>query len=228
MDHSGSMIHLAETARTNFNEQLAQLRKEEDDSTQTYVTLIEFDDEISVRYKNRPLEEVTDLDDYWIDGMTALNDSIGSAIINMQGQLDGNDNSSALVVIMTDGHENKSVEFKDRDKLKELMESKEKSGRWTFVFLGANLDVDDYAIRGLSMKAANTMSFNASREGYTVASNVVADGLTKYYDTIKAGGTSVEDFLSSGRDKDDDEEDGSNVKAKADWWASTQGTTARG
>jgi len=79
LDCSGSMRGISEPSMNSFNEQLQTLKKESYDQD-TYVTLIMFDDYVSVIYSGRPLEEVEELKEYPTRNMTALYDAIAYGI----------------------------------------------------------------------------------------------------------------------------------------------------
>lgn len=53
-DHSGSMNDKSELAMTNFNEQRVKLLKDDDETMDNIVTIIEFDDDIHCVVDNVP------------------------------------------------------------------------------------------------------------------------------------------------------------------------------
>lgn len=50
----------------------------------------------------------------------------------------------AIVVIVTDGEENSSHEY-TKAKIQELVKARQDSGKWAFIYLGANVDAFDEA-----------------------------------------------------------------------------------
>ena len=68
----------------------------------------------------------------------------------MQGTKDYN----VLVTIMTDGEENASKEYTGYDIKKQIEELK--LNRWTFTYIGADHDVEKFA---MSISITNTMTF---------------------------------------------------------------------
>lgn len=72
-----------------------------------------------------------------------MHDAIGRAINSLENELKGTPEADRpakiLVLILTDGEENRSTEFK-REKIAEMVKEKQEKGNWNFVFLGANQD----------------------------------------------------------------------------------------
>jgi len=200
MDHSGSMTSQRKLALDNYNEQLASLkRKTKTTGIETYVTLVEFDNRILVPYKNKLVSDIEPNEDYWTEGLTSLNDAIfkGTTLLKKSMNNDTCDDISALMIIMTDGHENSSVEFagiEGRDSIRKEIEKLEKTGEWTFTFMGANIDVQATAVAGFGMSAGNTMSFTADDQGFKMSNGSVQGGLNKYYDARTYGAKNVADF----------------------------------
>ena len=123
-DHSGSMSGSDELARTNFNEQLATLKKDSD-KIDYRVTIIEFDNEVKEVVVNRSIDDIKSLEEYWLGGSTALYDAvaIGMSRIDSAMQKDKREDKAALVIVMTDGYENSSTDYDDTD-VKAMIEEK--------------------------------------------------------------------------------------------------------
>ena len=216
-DHSGSMSdslkdddgkylekRKSELALTNHNEHLTTLKKESDENMETFLTVIEFDNEIKVKYDNIPIQDVELSKGYWTGGSTALYDAIGYGIglIEKRLQDDKRKNKAVLVLVETDGEENASKEYggeegrqKLRDKIKEL----EDSGRWTFTFLGAGLD--EKFIGNIGFASGNIMATARSHNlNDTVhAYNISTDSLKGFYNDRKSGILSKSDFYEQAK-----------------------------
>lgn len=205
-DHSGSMgeklfdengkkseISRAEFQRNNYNEQMAVLRRETGDM-ETLVTLIEFDDNVKIRYENVEAHEAIDLGDYWIGGMTALYDAIGRGIYLTQKKLDADqrENKAALVIIQTDGEENSSQEYKQKQLL-QMIVLLEETKKWTFVFLGENIDKEIAS----KMSQLNTMQICSTVSDYKTSNQTLMGGLDKYYKLRKRGVTYSANVMSN-------------------------------
>jgi len=198
MDHSGSMTIQQELARDNYNEQLATL-KQNSGEIDTYVTLVEFDNRIIVKYENKLIDDIKPEKDYWTNGLTSLNDAIfrGIKLLEKSMKNDTCEDKSALMVIMTDGHENSSKELvgiKGRDLIKKEIGELEKTGEWAFTFMGAGIDVQDVAIDGYGMSRGNTLSFNADSDGFKMSGGSAKNGIETYYSARLGGAKTVADF----------------------------------
>jgi hypothetical protein len=135
LDKSGSMSTKVQDVIGGFNLYLDELAKESAVDYGFSLTL--FDTVVEMRYKAAPLAKVAELDDgtYRPSGNTALLDAIGNTV--QTANTEGFD--KIVTVIMTDGEENSSSEWK-LNAIRELIKTKEAAGNWTFVFLGANVD----------------------------------------------------------------------------------------
>lgn len=144
MDRSGSMIGFSEDTIGGFN---SFIEKEKEKDINTYVTTILFDNDYEILYERKEINKVEKLTEkeYWPRGSTALLDAIGKTITSFERKIDG----KALVVIMTDGYENASVEF-SKKQIKEMIDNHD----WEFIYLGAEID---------SYSEASQFGFSKSR-----------------------------------------------------------------
>ncbi|GAF75898.1 unnamed protein product [marine sediment metagenome] len=155
LDESGSMYSRQKETVDGFNEYIQKLKK---DKCKVSLTLTKFNDNVTVVFKNKSINDVKEMtsDDYKPDMCTALYDAIGITAQKL-GKI--KDNEKALFIIITDGYENMSKEFKLVD-IKSLIKDKEKEG-WTFTFLGGDLDAKQEG-SNIGVASLNTLSF-ASR-----------------------------------------------------------------
>ena len=137
LDKSGSMGSKVNDTIHGFNSYVAELKKEEQVEYSFSLTL--FDTNILNRHVAVKLADVKALDDatYRPGGNTALNDAIGITVRKVESDKPQVD--KVITVIMTDGEENSSQEW-GHEAVRRLIQSKEREGNWTFVFLGAALD----------------------------------------------------------------------------------------
>lgn len=151
LDKSGSMYGKAEDVIGGFNTMLKEQQKLHPD---TILTLVLFDTEYKIVYKDMKIIEVPELtkEIYSPSGMTALIDALGKAIVETKKN-SGKDN--VLFIIDTDGLENSSAEYK-KDDVKELVEEQQKAG-WQFIFTGAGIDAFSEAS---SYGISATLTFN--------------------------------------------------------------------
>lgn len=168
VDKSGSMSHLTESTITGVNEQIQTIKNLQDKyPAQSYfMTYVNFNEDVDVEFtmkKALELEEIS-RSNYVANGGTALNDAIGKGIALMQSNTDlmekiKTGEGSIVFVIITDGEENSSKEYKI-DAIRENIKLLEKTDRWSFVFIGANIDEVKTA-SNYGMNIANTISFSA-------------------------------------------------------------------
>jgi len=87
------------------------------------------------------LQEVNSLteSDFVPRGGTPLLDAIGETILKLDHDWQEYHPDKCIVVIYTDGQENSSVKF-TRPQIKQLIEARQGTGKWAFLFLGANID----------------------------------------------------------------------------------------
>ncbi len=136
LDKSGSMSVCRREAVEGTNRFLASIRDEHPHSPMTVVL---FDTMIDIIANGMPVAELPDLpfEAYQPDGWTALYDAVGKTIEDVERVKEPDDH--VLFAIFTDGMENSSVRFGQREVFRMIRERTD-SGKWTFVFLGANQD----------------------------------------------------------------------------------------
>ena len=168
LDRSGSMESIADDIVGGFNEYLNMQRHRDGEAR---ISLVQFDSEnpFEVLIDGLDVAEVADLnrDAYQPWGMTPLFDPVG----RMMGRVDNEIASRArgplesedqIVVVVTDGLENASVEH-TRASVFKMVEHRREQG-WVFVFLGA--DQDAYAEgTALGVAALNAAPWQKSPAG---------------------------------------------------------------
>lgn len=144
LDRSASMEGLEKETVDGFNSMIEKQKKEKDKS---YVTTVLFSDVAQGLYFRKPLHEVINLteQDYCVKGRTALLDAIGNTIYKMKSEKTSH-RRKVIMVIITDGLENASREFRYDILEKLIRKMKDKHG-WEFLFLGANMDAVKEAAR---------------------------------------------------------------------------------
>lgn len=98
------------------------------------VSLVLFDNDYHYVFKDKRLLDIKRLDyeDYRPSGSTALLDTIGNVILD----LDKKKSNKAIIMITTDGYENSSMEF-TREKIKDMIKTHD---NYTVVYIGADID----------------------------------------------------------------------------------------
>lgn len=216
MDHSGSMKDERKMAMNSFNEQLKTLKKESDD-IQTLVSIIEFDFTIKPINKNKLVEDIEPLEDYWIGGTTAYYDAIACGISTIRELMDKDprEDKAALMLIHSDGMENASQDYAGSDgqkRIQKLIKELEDTGKWTFTFLAEGVDKELVA-NFSKMSLGNTMSYNKDIAGYKKSLASTQRGINQYFSARKLGETQILNFhdqsdcnINQGDSRKDDEE----------------------
>ena len=133
MDESGSMTGMGKEPLDGLNNFFAM----QNQNGEFYATLITFSDRVKFVFKNvegKNIKKLTE-SDYCPNGMTALYDAIGSGI-DYQKTLK---TDNVIFVILTDGLENSSRDYKKNDIFK-MITTMKTDHNWDFVYLGANQD----------------------------------------------------------------------------------------
>lgn len=177
LDRSGSMVAIKDETIGGFNQLLADQRKLGQD---VRVTLYRFDDQHETLYNARPVAEAPDLTPYTFvpRGFTALNDAIGQAIVKTGARLAAMDEDQrpgkVLFVVLTDGGENASHEYRTRD-IARMVKHQTATYGWDFTFIGANQDA---YLTAASFGINSSLSYGANAAGTVAAfastSNLIA------------------------------------------------------
>ncbi|KAA0094185.1 VWA domain-containing protein [Mycolicibacterium sp. P1-18] len=198
LDRSGSMETIKSDTEGGFNALVATQRTEPGEAL---VTLAQFDTEYEVVYANRPIAEVPPLV-LQPRGMTALLDAIGRLIADVGTELAALDEDErpgdVIVVVMTDGMENSSVEW-TAEAVNSAIRRQEREFSWYFVFLGANMDAVAVGAQ-LGFSADRTMTYEASDEGVASAMAATTGYVSRQrrsVDSMPAPGFSEEDRVSA-------------------------------
>ena len=159
IDESGSMQGTESDVTGGFNNFIEQQKTEH--QGKITVSLYKFNSTWSRILNDLPIEEIRPLTngDYTPGGLTALYDTIGNAITDIENQAKYTKRehkaSMVMMVIITDGQENASREYDSR-KVKEMIQELEKSKNWQFIYLGADLNnFADAEILGLKNKVTS-------------------------------------------------------------------------
>jgi hypothetical protein len=118
---------------------------------------------ISEQKRSSWFNEPTDYVVYSPNGMTALYDAIGKSVTKIQDIAKKEiekDEATVVVVIITDGHENSSTEFR-YEQIQSMIKELEKSENWTFSYLSNTLNAVDDATR-MNIKRENAIRYSKS------------------------------------------------------------------
>lgn len=176
LDRSGSMNGLESDTIGGFNGMLTKQKKEEGEAR---VTTILFDDQYEVLHDDTPIQEVNPIseEEYYVGGCTALLDAVGRTIqriINVQKHSSGAFRAKKVIfVIITDGLENASKEYRYHT-LKKIIDEQKKFHGWEFIFMGANMDAVKEA-KKLGIEEDRAVSYQNDEEGIALNYEVMAD-----------------------------------------------------
>ncbi len=184
LDQSGSMSDCVNQTLKG----LADQRKEilaianEFPGQEIRVGLTVFDHNIELKYSNLSVTELSRMNSfhYKPNGQTALLDAIGMSVAATQ-RLMVNEGDSAVIIILTDGYENASKEYSHKQ-IKELIQAKEETGRWSFTYLGATLDAVEIA-KSMNIKAENSFAFekkNMDKDAFARSSMALKNSMMKF------------------------------------------------
>ena len=165
LDRSGSMGRLVEDTIGGYN---SFLEKQKQNSGKAEVTTILFDDQYEIIAESVDINEVKNLtsEEYFARGTTALLDAVGRTVTSTLGKMEKEKICPAkrkvLIMIMTDGLENASKEYRKSD-VKKLIETTTKEFGWNYIFIGANIDsVSEAKSLGINAKHAANYSHDSS------------------------------------------------------------------
>jgi len=186
VDKSGSMYDVVDETIGSFDSFIEEQKQVKGEAN---ITLALFDNNYQLIHNGEPLDNVKSLrETYRIGGSTALNDSIGKTIINIENRIKtlkaDKVPSKFIVMILTDGQENASSEF-TTDDIKKMI-GKKKSEGWDFVFLGA----DEAAFaqsRNYGIAAAQSVVFSKGKMGSKSRGANVMAKMSSYYANTRSG-----------------------------------------
>lgn len=173
IDSSGSMSGSEQDVIGGFKKTIDEQRKVKDGDC--IVSLYEFASDVKQVYLGKSLDKVDDLD-YNVGGMTRLYDGIGTAVDEVGRWLADKPEeerpSKNIVVIITDGGENASIEYRLKD-IKDRIKEQTNKYSWDFVYLGNDLsdakDANDIGIayRGFTTKKKFYNNYDLISTGIT-------------------------------------------------------------
>jgi len=153
LDRTGSMESIRDDTIGGFNAFLKDQKSQPGTAT---LTLVQFDteDPYEVVHSYLPIGDVPNLTrkTYVPRGGTPLLDALGRGINDLEKSISDLPEegcpSKVVMVVITDGHENSSKEFK-KDQILKMVKERTEQDDWQFVFLGADLDgIDDARASG--------------------------------------------------------------------------------
>ena len=133
--------------------------------------------------------------DYQLGGTTALLDAIGKSVYDIKtrfGHQITNEDTSVVVIIITDGYENASRMYTYED-IRRMVTELEATEKWSFTFMGADLDAIG-ASQSFGINPENTLSFDKS--DYARVSKQYFEQAAESYASSKERNINSNNFLS--------------------------------
>lgn len=181
VDKSGSMANLTTDTIGGFNTFVADQKNVPGDVA---FTLCLFSTSYRLVHDAVKLASVPALNGktYRCGGCTALLDALGTTIDNVGSKLaampEEERPSKVIFLIITDGEENSSREYK-LDQIKSMITRQREVYSWEFVFMGANIDAIS-AGTSLGISATNSLNYSASSIGTKSLYSNVSRSLGSY------------------------------------------------
>lgn len=178
LDRSGSMFNLTADTIGGFN---YMIQKQKNKHTDTYVSTVLFNDEITILHNRVKLSDVSKMTnrDYHASGTTALLDAIGSTIKHISNihkhMKKENIPTKTMVVITTDGMENASKNY-NFSQIKEMIETQKQRYDWEFIFLAANIDAIETGII-IGIDEDHSVKYKADKKGTEVLYQTLYDAV---------------------------------------------------
>ena len=209
LDESGSMSSIKSLIINGFNELVQTVKgiEEQFPEQEHLISMVSFNAlNNKMLHFIDPVSKLDAINDstYNPASMTPLFDAMGFSISKLKQYLEGKENYSVLVTILTDGEENSSREYTG-SAIKNLVEEL-KQQNWTFTYIGADHDVEKMAA---SMNIHNTMSFDKNDSDIKRMFIKESQSRVRYSLNVSEGETSSDDFYATS--------DADEIKKKGFW-----------
>jgi len=202
-DHSASMSYLTREAMNDFNLIIQGIKDSKSPDDQTYISVVECGVGPTainrIQEVNMPVESIKELTTYTASGsgtplLDAVNEAINVIGNNKLSYHDDQDNVAYLVMVITDGEENRS-RLMTSSKLSEIIRTLQASDKWTFVFRGPKGSARTFA--GIGVAQGNILEWEQTSHGLTQSTVATSQGITSYFVARSAGRTSSSDFYAA-------------------------------
>ena len=196
LDRSGSMGGLESDTIGGYNSMLSKQKKEK--TGKVSVTTVLFDDQYELLYNQVPIEKVSPMteEEYYVRGSTALLDAIGKTVMQVKANQDKKEiKDKVLFVIITDGMENASREYRV-EQVKKLIEERKEKDNWEFLFLGANIDAIG-AAKDIGIESSRAVRFKSDKKGTAKNYEVLNEAIKEI-----RGGYQLNDSWKNGIEED--------------------------
>ena len=159
VDCSGSMVSIGKEVKDGFN---AFIKEQSGLPGKCLATVVKFNDKVRVVHHGVDIQRLPEADSntFKPEGTTALHDAICKTIVLVKNKIASLARKPARVIVMllTDGYENASAKYTNKDAIRLIKQCEELS--WTFTFIGANQDAIAAGTQ-IGFKADNCLSYTA-------------------------------------------------------------------
>lgn len=174
VDESGSMSMIGNEAVESLNSFINDQKNAQGDDGATF-SLWKFNTTVTHIIDDQPLQEINDFKDYVPNGMTALLDAIGKAIITKKKK---KKYDNVICLIITDGIDNSSQYF-DSTSIRQLTEEMETKHKWKFIYLGANQDAFDVG-NSYGIHKNRCINFSCTKEDIRKKTHETSIAIARY------------------------------------------------
>lgn len=196
VDNSSSMQSIKMGAIDAVNAQINSIKSNAYATKQeTYVSVYDFDDNVRPVTVNQFPESVQlrTVYNYIPNGNTALIDAVCLASLDLETASRGEKNTSCLIIVITDGQENKSKRFNSAQ-LKEMITRLQGTDRWSFAF-SVPRGYTYYATQ-FGVPSGNIQEWEQTDVGAYDMGTSNALGTQTFYRARTLGATKVDNFYT--------------------------------
>lgn len=203
LDRSGSMASIKTDTIGGVN---TFIQKQKEAPGEATMSLYQFDDHYEAVYENKNIKDAPLLNDstFIPRGSTALLDAIGRTTVSIGEQLsklsENERPSKVIVLIVTDGMENASKEYKT-NKIKEMIQHQESTYAWEFVYIGANQDAILVA-QSLGVIGSKAINYSGNVQGTHEIYRSLSSNISGMRCNVSAGVTTKDMYSFTKEDRD--------------------------
>ena len=195
VDRSGSMESIQKDMIGGFN---AFLKKQREIPSECKVSFFQFDTDnpvVEKVYEKKDIQTAPELtmETFVPRGGTPLYDAVAWVVRHTGERFSTTEESErpekVLVVIITDGEENSSREWDDKQ-VKQMIEHQTEKYNWEFVYLGANQDA--WSVGGsLGVRSTSSLGYVASQGGVNKLFDSLSNKTAHYRSCTVLAGSSI-------------------------------------
>ena len=188
LDESGSMEICRDATIDGFNEQVNAVRQNAKAGGKTSVSMFRFgcppNSSPQESYFDKSVSDLLRIsrETYSPFGNTPMYDAIGLALTRLE-TLPQTDNTGFLVIVVSDGQENASRKWTSA-RLAEKVKALQNTGKWTFVYIGANQDLTKVQ-ETFGLHAGNMMGYNSTVIGTQSMYDASVQNTASYFQNVR-------------------------------------------